>query len=180
MFRNILLFVDALAQGDQALEQAIDLAECEHSRLTILVAMHRPSPWAMTSMTAAGIGPLAADLEQEAEDAMRRAVERVPDRLPVTKILTAEPVRTALTAQLDIGRYDLVVLSASAPGTWLGVWRGRLSRFMLRHSEVPVLLVHSNGVSERRAGAAEIDVASGPRRRWLARASGGHPRPSID
>jgi nucleotide-binding universal stress UspA family protein len=106
-------------------------------------------------MTAAGIEPLTAELEAEAGRAMRRAVDRVPDWVPVTKILTESPIRQALAEQLRSGRYDLVVLGAPAPGARLAAWRGRLARSVARRSDVPVLVVHPDPGAEPRTEPVE-------------------------
>jgi nucleotide-binding universal stress UspA family protein len=43
MFHNILVPVDGSSDADQALTQAIDLAECEHASLTLLTIVVLPS-----------------------------------------------------------------------------------------------------------------------------------------
>ena len=90
MFRNILVCVDGSSQADGALSEAIDLAECQNSRLTLLTAVSRPPSWATTSITAAGIGP---ELQREAEVTLRKAVDRVPESIPVTTVLSEDPIR---------------------------------------------------------------------------------------
>ena len=95
MFRNILVCVDDSPQADEALAQAIDLADCQHSRLTILTAIPRPPTWLATPMTAASVEPLGADLRAEAQKVLCQAVDRVPDCVPVTKILSEAPIRDA-------------------------------------------------------------------------------------
>jgi nucleotide-binding universal stress UspA family protein len=52
VFRNILVCVDDSPQAGEALAQAIDLADCQHSRLTILTAITQPPTWLATPMTA--------------------------------------------------------------------------------------------------------------------------------
>jgi nucleotide-binding universal stress UspA family protein len=42
MFRNILVATDGSSDADRALTQAIDLAESEHTRLTIFSAVVTP------------------------------------------------------------------------------------------------------------------------------------------
>lgn len=145
MFRNILVCVDGSSQSDQALSQAIDLADSEHSRLTIITAISRPPYWACTPMTAAGVEPLAADMAREAEQALRAAVDRVPESIPVTKILTREPIREALIHQIKTGNYDLVVMGSRGRGALTSSVLGSVSHFALNHSQVPVLIVNADG-----------------------------------
>jgi nucleotide-binding universal stress UspA family protein len=141
MFRNVLVCVDGSPQSDQALSQAIDLASSERSRLTILTAVPRPPYWACTPMTAASVEPLA----REAKDALRAAVDRVPADMPLTKILTREPIREALMEQIKTGTYDLVVMGSRGRGALTSSVLGSVSHFALNHSPVPVLIVNADG-----------------------------------
>ncbi len=50
MFRNILVAIDGSPDSDQALAQAIDLAESQHSRLTIFSAVVTPPTSAYISL----------------------------------------------------------------------------------------------------------------------------------
>ena len=107
MFRNILVCVDGSAHAERALSEAIDLATAERSRLTILTSIPRPPYWACSPVTAAGIEPLANDLAKEAKATLKAAVDRVPASIPVTKILTREPIREALMERIRSGEHDL-------------------------------------------------------------------------
>jgi nucleotide-binding universal stress UspA family protein len=142
MFRNILVCVDGSTHAARALAEAIDLADAEHSRLTILTSVPRPPYWATTPTTVAGIESLATDLEDESKNVMRAAVERVPSSIPVTKILTHEPIRDALMDQINGGHYDLVVMGSRGRGALTASFLGSVSHYALNHCHVPVLIVH--------------------------------------
>ena len=98
MFHNILVAVDGSPDADRALAQAIDLAESEHARLTLITASRDPRH--RLSRRPARKSPLVADNQAEAEAVLRRARERVPEDLPVTTVLTDQPIRTALIRQI--------------------------------------------------------------------------------
>ena len=156
MFRNILVCVDDSPQADEALAQAIDLADCQHSRLTILTAIVRPPNWLATPMTAASVEPLGADLRAEAQQVLCRAVDRVPDCVPVTKILSEEPIREALGAELRRGNYDLLVLGTHGRGFVAASLLRSLSRYAVRHCEIPVLVVRAEeGTAPAEAGESQ-------------------------
>jgi nucleotide-binding universal stress UspA family protein len=144
MFRNILVCVDGSVQADGALSEAIDLAECQNSRLTLLTAVSRPPYWANTPMTA-GLEPIGPQLQHEAEVTLRTAVDRVPASIPVTTILSEDPIRDALICQIHSGHYDLVVLGTRGRGALSAAVRGNVSHYALNHSNVPVLIVRSEG-----------------------------------
>jgi nucleotide-binding universal stress UspA family protein len=143
MFRNILVCVDGSVHAERALSEAIDLAAAERSRLTILTSVPRPPYWACNPVTAAGIQPLANDLAAEAKATMQAAVDRVPESIPVTKILTREPIREALMDRIRSGDHDLVVMGSRGRGAFTASLLGSVSHYALNHSQVPVLVIHT-------------------------------------
>lgn len=148
MFRNILVCVDGSRQAHGALSQAIDLAESENARLTLLTAVSRPPYWANTPMGAPGIEPLGPQLLREAELTLRAAVDRVPESIPVTTILSEEPIRETLIDRIRSGEYDLVVMGTRGRGALSAAVLGSVSHYALNHSNVPVLIVRTEGEDE--------------------------------
>jgi nucleotide-binding universal stress UspA family protein len=148
MFRNILVCVDGSPQADGALSEAIDLAECQNARLTLLTAVSRPPYWVNTPVTVAGIPPLGPELQREAEVTLRTAVAQVPDTIPVTTILSEDPIREALICQIHSGCHDLVVLGTRGRGALSAAVLGSVSHYALNHSDVPVLIVRAEGEDE--------------------------------
>jgi nucleotide-binding universal stress UspA family protein len=143
MFRNILVCVDGSAHAERALTEAIDIAISNRARLSILTAVCRPPGWACTPLTIPAIEPLAADLESEAQATLRDAVDRVPESVSVTKILSHEPIRDALMSRLREGDHDLLVMGSRGRGALTASLMGSVSHYALHHSPVPVLVVHS-------------------------------------
>ena len=140
MFRNILVAVDGSPDADRALAQAIDLAESEHTHLTLMTAVaHIPASAYLTP----AISALIADTHAEAQAILRRALDRVPEDLPVTTILTDQPIRTALISQIKTGHHDLVAMGSRGRGAVRSALLGSVSHYVLNHSPVPVLIVHA-------------------------------------
>jgi nucleotide-binding universal stress UspA family protein len=160
MFRNILVCVDGSAHAERALSEAIDLAEAERSRLTILTSIPRPPYWACTPVTAAGIEPLANELAEEAKATLKAAVDRVPASIPVTKILTREPIREALIERIRSGEHDLVVMGSRGRGALSASLLGSVSHYALNHSHVPVLIIHTEDEAPQRRAADDAEAAS--------------------
>lgn len=148
MFRNILVCADGSKQSEGALREAIDLAAAERARLTLLTAVSRPPSWANTSITAAAMRPLEADLLREAQMTLRAAVDRVPASIPVTSILSEDPIREALIEQLRRDCYDLVVLGTRGRGALSAAVLGSVSHYAVNHCTVPVLVVRSEPAPE--------------------------------
>jgi nucleotide-binding universal stress UspA family protein len=142
MFHNILVAVDGSPDAEQALTEAIDLAEGEHTPLTLITAVSQlPATAYMTAGEA--LRRLVEDAHADAEAILRRARERVPDDLPVTAVLTERPIRAALIDQIAKGEHDLVVMGSRGRGAVRAALLGSVSHYVLHHSPVPVLIVRA-------------------------------------
>ena len=149
MFHNILVAVDGSTHADRALTHAIDLAESEHTRLTLITAVAEVpgAAYLMAGVT----GELLRDAYTQGETILRRARDRVPADLPVTTMLTAQPIRLALLRQIRAGHHDLVVMGSRGRGAVRSAFLGSVSHYVLHHSAVPVLIVHAEQSREARA-----------------------------
>jgi nucleotide-binding universal stress UspA family protein len=168
MFRNILVAIDGSAHSEEALVQAVDLARREHSRLTIMTGEVRLPTGAYLAVAGVAL-PLVADTQAEAQQALRRALEKVPPDLPVTTILTDQPICRALLAQIRTAGHDLLVLGARTRGTLRLTLRGAIAR-RLHRPPVPMLIVGEDG-SCHLSGSPKADVVpTAPDKSWAWRA----------
>ena len=129
------------------MSEAIDLAESEHSRLTLMAGVV-PVPIAAFAATTAALPEAIRSAQAEAESVIRRARDRVPDDIPVTTIVTEEPIRCALIEQVKTGHHDLLVMGSRGRGAVRSALLGSVSHYVLHHSPVPVLIVHADGVQQ--------------------------------
>jgi nucleotide-binding universal stress UspA family protein len=143
MFHNILVAVDGSPHAEQALAEAIDLADSGHARLTLFAAIVPPPTAAYLGAAGGAVAAVAVDAEAEAEAILRRAASRVPDDVSVTTVLTRDPVRPALIRQITEGHHDLVVMGSRGRGAVRSALLGSVSHYVLHHSPVPVLIVHA-------------------------------------
>jgi nucleotide-binding universal stress UspA family protein len=160
MFRSILVAIDGSADADRALTQAIDLAESENARLTIFSAVVTPPASAYFGGGGAVAAELARDAETEAEAILRTAVERVPEGISVSTVLSREPVRPAVIHEIDAGAHDLVVMGSRGRGALRSALLGSVSHYVLHRSRAPVLIVRAESEPDRDpplAAAALID-----------------------
>jgi nucleotide-binding universal stress UspA family protein len=158
MFRNILLATDGSADADQALTQAIDLAESEHARLTLFSAVVSPPAAAYFGAGGSAAAALAREAVIETETILREAVQRVPDGVSVSTVQSTEPAGPALIHQLKSGNHDLVVMGSRGRGALRSVLLGSVSHHVLHHSRVPLLIVHANperGLEPSGAGSCD-------------------------
>ena len=87
---------------------------------------------------------VAVDGSRHADRVLRDAVERVPDDVSVTSVLTEEPIRKAILKRVEEGRHDLVVMGSRGRGAVRSAVLGSVSHYVLHHSPVPVLVVHAD------------------------------------
>jgi nucleotide-binding universal stress UspA family protein len=168
MFHNILVAVDGSPHADEALTDAIDLADAEHARLTLFTAIAPPPAIAYFGAIGEAVTTLIQDAEAEAEAILRRARARVPDHVSVTTVLTRQPVQPALVRQIKAGHHDVVVMGSRGRGAVRSALLGSVSHYVLHHSPVPVLIVHAQGPSLA-AQAASASTSSRPS--WRQRTS---------
>jgi nucleotide-binding universal stress UspA family protein len=149
LFHNILVSIDGSPHSDEALRQGIDIALADRSRLTLLTAVRHCPPWAYSPVTAAAAQQLSTDFEREAQRVMCEAVERVPQSVPVTKIITHQPIRTALMRRIKSGNHDLLVMGSRGRGALKASLLGSVSHYVLNHSPIPVLIAQAHDEDER-------------------------------
>jgi nucleotide-binding universal stress UspA family protein len=175
MFRNILVAIDGSRHAERALAEAIELAAASNGRLTILTAIPRPPAWASTPAAVAACEPLAGELDREATQILRDAEQHVPADIPLTTILTPKPIRQALLARITAGHHDLLVMGSRGRGAITASLWGSVSHYVLNHSPIPVLVIHTEEeqapAEDRAAGTTKTLADSTPARPTTAPAT---------
>ena len=162
MFHNVLVAVDGSAHAEAALTHAIDLAESERTRLTLITGIVKPPSMAYWGWSAPAAVELAENARTGAESILRAARDRIPADLPVSTILTAEPIRVALLAQIERGAHDLLVMGSRGRGAVRSAVLGSVSHYLLNHSPIPVLIVHADTTANRYEPEREPDDGARP------------------
>jgi len=160
MFHNILVALDGSPDAERALTQALDLAESEHARLTLLSALLSPPAVAYAGISGSVAARMARDAEAETEAVLRRALERVPDDVSVTRLLSRQPARQAIAQQVTDGAHDLVIMGSRGRGAVRSALLGSVSHYVLHHSPVPVLIVRAEPAPAPGAGEAPSTSAT--------------------
>lgn len=140
-YRNILVAADGTEHANRALASAIALALAERARLTILTAVAQVPYPASVGTAGESVAALRRGLVDQAALTLDRASRRVPENVSVTKILTTDPIRPALTRTVAEGCYDLLVVGSRGRGAVRAALFGSVSRFAERRIPVPVLVV---------------------------------------
>jgi nucleotide-binding universal stress UspA family protein len=149
MFHNILVSIDGSPDADRALDEAIDIALAERSRLTLLTSIRQCPSWAYSPVSAAAVEQLSIDFENEAQQVIRKAVARVPESISITTILSRDPIRSALMKRIESGHHDLLVMGSRGRGSLTASVLGSVSHYALNHSPIPVLIVHERDAAKR-------------------------------
>src|SRR5205807_8098110 len=115
---------------DEALTQAIDLAAREHTRLTLITDVQKLPSVAYIGLSAAPMTEVDAGARSWAESVLRTARDRVPDEIPVTTVLTDQPIRGALIEQIRRGGHDLIVMGSRGRGAVRATLLGSVSHYI--------------------------------------------------
>jgi nucleotide-binding universal stress UspA family protein len=142
MFHHLLVAVDGSSHADRALAEAIDLARTQQASLTIVAAVPGATPFASLG----GFPPatLSEEITAEFTAIIDRAVESVPEGIPVKTMLIREPAREALIEQARAGTVDLIVMGSRGRGAIRSTLLGSVSHHVINHSPIPVLIVHAD------------------------------------
>ncbi len=154
MFHNILVAIDGSPDAEEALAQAIDLAESQHARLTLFSSVAAPAAVAYAGVSGEVAANLARDAEADTEKILRTATERVPDGVSVSTVLNSEHVMPALLKQIEVGHHDLLIMGSRGRGAVRSVLLGSVSHYVLNHSPVPVLIVHAESSRQLKASSS--------------------------
>jgi nucleotide-binding universal stress UspA family protein len=138
MFRSILVAVDGSQGAREALEEAIELARDTGARLT-LISVAVPFRWRLPSPYIAPL-PAEGELAREAQEVADRAAALVPDDVPVSTVVRSGPAAKAILDRIEQGEHDLVVMGSRGLGLAGSLLLGSVSRAVLSHSAVPVLV----------------------------------------
>jgi nucleotide-binding universal stress UspA family protein len=145
MFRSILVALDDSPASAAALEEAIDLAQSEGARLT-LISVAEFRRWSFAASPLVTPYPSRRQLVREAEDLLERAEARVPEGVPVSTVVRSGPVVHEVLKRIRAGEHDLVVVGSRGLGPAGSLILGSVSRGLLARSPVPVLVARREPV----------------------------------
>ena len=136
MFRSILIAWDGSRHARRALNEAIDIARTQGSRLTLLTVAAPVHVWA---------GPYVPRVpEEELARAAERIAEEgeglVPEGIPVSSRTAVGHPGMELLKRAEAADHDLIVMGSRGRGAVRSAVLGSVSHYVLNHAKVPVLI----------------------------------------
>jgi nucleotide-binding universal stress UspA family protein len=146
MFHRLLVAFDGSPHAQRALAEAIDLAQTNNGRLTVMTLAPEPSGWTLGGGfdLPIDLSDLNQQIRQEYETMLGAAIATVPDDLPVSTILRHGAAGPAIVDEAGTGEHDLIVMGSRGRGELRSLLLGSVSHHVLQASPLPVLVVHDS------------------------------------
>lgn len=154
-YRSILVALDGSADAEAALRHAVELANDQHARITLLsVVPPAPSP------VGAGVSR-PPDLTDLHEQILREAVSDLPPNLGVVTRLERGIVAETILRIAQSGEYDLLVMGSHGRSRVRRALRGSVSEHLLHSCPIPVLQMRADKAAGSRSATAQGERAMG-------------------
>ena len=142
-YRRILCAVDFSDHSNEALLDAIELAEKDSAALFLLHAME-VQPLLAQWLATDGLSDLTMEIERKAQESMDSLVTSVVDRLEKLKLhteITSGRAHAEILENASVWRADLIVMGARGAGSLEDVLLGSTANRVLSDTECSVLVV---------------------------------------
>lgn len=160
LYRSILVPVDGTPFAEQALPLALAIARRHHAILH-LAMVHQPAPVLVNAMDFPGPGVMVdRDARREEHEYLNDLIERLSaQHRPVSGVLLEGDVTGALETHVRLTLTDLVVTTTHGRGQFARFWMGSVSDHLMRHLEVPVILLRPSPEIPAPESVARVLVA---------------------
>lgn len=141
MARRVLVAVDGSEPAERALREAADLTRAFGTALTVLTVVVPDARPVLAEPYASPLPSRLEELEREGAEILERAVASAPDGVAVEAVTRKGSPGPAILEQIEEGGHDLVVVGSRGLGAIRSLVLGSVSRYVLDHSPVSVLIV---------------------------------------
>lgn len=152
MFRSLLVPLDGSRFAEAALPLALRVARAEQARMHLFLA-HQLAPAAVgageVSLPSPGLDHVLREKEESYLVDTAARLGQVEGG-PIEWREVDGPPGPAVCAEAERVGADLIVMATHGRSAIGRLWLGSVAHHVVRHLEVPVLLVHPNGSSEPR------------------------------
>ena len=141
-FRRLLVAIDGSPSSELALAGAVTVARRDNAALTLLCVV--PDVIADSTRWAwPGAPPPDQEaVDQHAEEILREALDRIPEDIPVCRIIKRGRAGPAIVAHARSKDYDAILLGARGVGR-IGALLGSVSQYVMHHADLPVFVAHA-------------------------------------
>jgi nucleotide-binding universal stress UspA family protein len=143
-YRRLLVAVDGSRSAELALAAAVTAAKRDAASVT-LIAVARDARAEAARWPTAAVSPVPISQDEadaDAERLLRTAVARIPEEIPVTRIVRRGRPGPKIVAEAGSGKYDAILLGARGVGR-IGALMGSVSQHVLHHAETAVFVAHA-------------------------------------
>jgi nucleotide-binding universal stress UspA family protein len=148
-YQSILVPLDDSAHAAAALDRAIELATRGHTWLTLLHVIESPHPPPVGAPYVMGL--MSPESKEEAEALLERAAARIPEGIPVYKLVGHGRAADEILRRIECAGHDLVVMGSRGRGAIRSLLLGSVSRAVVHWSPVSVVTVHAEPATQTAA-----------------------------
>jgi nucleotide-binding universal stress UspA family protein len=149
-FRSILVAWDGSRHARRALAEAIDIAQAQDARLTLLTVAAPPAIWASPYVV-----PIStADVMRAAEQIAVEGEALVPDGVAFSTRTVSGQAGPEIVRRAEAACHDLIVVGSRGRGPVRSAVLGSVSHYVLHHARIPVLVVHDDDPKQPAAKAS--------------------------
>src|SRR4051812_34894144 len=143
-YRRLLVAIDGSPSAELALAAAVTAARRDRASVTVIAvardALAEAARWPAGPVVTAPVSQEEADAD--AERLVRDAVARIPEEIPVTRLVRRGRAGPEIVAEAGSGKYDAILLGARGVGR-IGALIGSVSQYVLHHAETAVFVAHA-------------------------------------
>jgi len=167
-FKNILLFADGSEEITPALRRAVQLAESNHARLTVVdVIEPMKTPDEISSRFDIDLSEILREQRKQTLETLSQSIEQdedhlddsLDDSLVYTKVLSGIPF-VEIIRYVQSGGFDLLIKMARAPAGISEKVFGSVDLHLLRKCPCPVLIDRPNSSTRYQRILAAVDTES--------------------
>jgi nucleotide-binding universal stress UspA family protein len=142
-FHRLLVAIDGSKSSELALAAAVTIARRDNSALTLITV----APDVVAEATRWPAWGATYNCDQDgadaaAERALREAADRVPEDIPVTRVVRRGKAGPAIVAAAAEEPYDAILMGARGVGR-IEALMGSVSSYVLHHADTAVFVAHA-------------------------------------
>jgi nucleotide-binding universal stress UspA family protein len=149
-FRRLLIAIDGSASADMAIAAGVTVARRDNAALTLIcvapdmLAESRRWPWPTQPP------PDQESADRFADQILRDAVDRIPEDVPVRRVMKRGRPGAMIVAEAEASDYDAIIMGARGVGR-IEALLGSVSQYVMKHAGLPVFVAHAPSAGDETA-----------------------------